>query len=122
MTDLPETFNGEPTKYRLFDGFRRASTMMKVLYVAAPLMLGFGVVIPAAMEVIAYDASKNAAKNASYMQTASAAGAFPLPAASASAYGLDSSLSPMLSQPVDTRFQEDIARRRLEESARTPHI
>jgi len=58
-TDIPDIYNGKPTKYHLFDGFVQSGTGTKVLYIAGIFFSFF--TIPIAIELIqAAHAKKNA--------------------------------------------------------------
>ena len=69
MTDsqaanIPSTFNGKPTEYHLFDGYKEAGAGGKPLYVIGGL-LGFGAILPLAIPVyMDYRASEDAKKYA----------------------------------------------------------
>lgn len=66
-SELPETFNEKPTRYRFLDGFRNRSPLSKLLYVSSIALspfLGWPLLIPIAMEAQSYTSAKLNAKDA----------------------------------------------------------
>lgn len=66
-SELPETFNEKPTRYRFLDGFRNRSPLGKLLYVSSLALspfLGWPLLIPVAMEAQSYNAANLNARDA----------------------------------------------------------
>jgi hypothetical protein len=98
---IPETFNGQPTSYTPFDGFRNSSTFMKAVYVVSPFTI-VGVWAPILIEGLAYNKTKHNRREAEqYVQQqfdlARASGVIPGP-------GLAS--IPDLNPDANPRFRE----------------
>jgi hypothetical protein len=64
---IPDTFNGQKTKYELFDGFRNASILGKILYVGLTLSV-FGLFVPVIWEFSERMSADKAATQAMFFQ------------------------------------------------------
>jgi hypothetical protein len=113
MADLPETYNGEPTRYHLFDGFRESSGLMKAVYIASAFT-GLGILIPALVEAYAYGKAVQAEKQEkrSYGMAVS-----PSPSIPTNYVSQDLSSAPLITQDPNTssKFQDTIAQQRFEQ-------
>ncbi len=103
---IPDTFNGEPTKYTFFDGFTQASLPMKILYVLGVPWLS------AIMEAYRYNkASKNAdAARQAVERQANSASSAPAP--------LDPEIN-VPAQEAGTRFRDEAIQRKAQQTVRT---
>ncbi len=64
-TAIPDTFEGAPTKYELFDGYRTASPTMQTVYLVSAFVSAM--IVPIYMEFAASnEADKNRSKAQSY--------------------------------------------------------